>query len=143
MVVTAPLSRAIPDGSPQPVDVVVLVPPGYPHSGVFAEVAETLLYGFRTLGHDAHPRDSVRHGVPVVLLAAQLMTEADAQQIPAGTIIYNLEQIRPGSWAERPGYQELLRRHTVWDCDARMSRRSARRAAIPMCTMCRSVTCRS
>ena len=81
--------------------------------------------------------------VPVVLLAAQLMTEADAQQIPAGTIIYNLEQIRPGSWAERPGYQELLRRHTVWDCDARMSRRSARRAAIPMCTMCRSVTCRS
>ena len=46
MVVTAALFGAIPDGSPQPVDVVVLVPPGYPHSGVFAVVTETLLHGF-------------------------------------------------------------------------------------------------
>jgi hypothetical protein len=83
MVVTAALFGAIPDGSPQPVDIVVFVPRGYPHSGVFAEVAETLLHGFRALGHDVQERDSVRFGVPVVLLAAHMMTEAEISSLTA------------------------------------------------------------
>jgi hypothetical protein len=120
MIVTAPLFRPRPDGSSQPVDIVVVKPENYPHSGVFTEVAETLLYGFRALGYDAHQQPNVlRFAVPTIVLAAHMLTEADAQCLPSGAIIYNLEQIRPGAWAENPAYLELLRRHTVWDCDAK------------------------
>jgi hypothetical protein len=54
MLITAPLFRPVPDGSPEPVDIVVVHPADYPHSGAFAEVAETLQHGLRALGYDAN-----------------------------------------------------------------------------------------
>ncbi len=60
----------------------------------------------------------VRFGVPVILLGLHLLPPADALRLPIGTIVYNLEQIRPGAWAAHAGYLNLLLRLTVWDFDA-------------------------
>ena len=120
MLITAPLFRPVRDGEPEEVDVVLVQPAGFPDSGVFVEVAETLQGGFRALGYKVSVSANVlRFNVPVILLGAHLMTETDAYRLPVGTIIYNLEQIRAGAWAANPGYFDILRRHTVWDYDAR------------------------
>ena len=119
MPIAAPLFRPYQDGTPEPVDIVLVQPEGFPDSGIFIEIAETLQAGFRALGYDANiVANVVRFGVPIILLSAHLMTEADAQRLPAGAIIYNLEQMRPGAWAANPNYFAILRRHTVWDYDA-------------------------
>ena len=119
MVVTAPLFNLMPDGAPQPVDIVVVQPEEFPDNGVFVEIADTLVHGFRALSCDATLQpNQIRFGVPIVMLAAHLLTAEKAQCLPAGTIVYNLEQIRPGAWAANPVYFDLLRRHTVWDYDA-------------------------
>ncbi len=60
----------------------------------------------------------MRSGVPVILLGLHLLAPAVALRLPAGTIIYNLEQIRPGAWAAERRYLDLLARHTIWDIDA-------------------------
>lgn len=120
MPITAPLFRPHRDGNPEPVDIVLVQPDGFPDSGIFLEIAETLQAGFRALGYDANiVANVVRFGVPIILLAGHLMTPADARKLPTGAIIYNLEQIRPGAWAANPNYFDILRRHTVWDYDAR------------------------
>jgi O-methyltransferase/8-demethyl-8-(2,3-dimethoxy-alpha-L-rhamnosyl)tetracenomycin-C 4'-O-methyltransferase len=114
MIVTAPLFAAAPDGGP--VDIVHVQPQGFPDSGVFTEVAETLRHGFRALGYDAQVQPGVlRFGVPLVVLAAHLLSADDTLRLPVGAIIYNLEQMRPGAWATRADYLALLARHTVWD----------------------------
>lgn len=124
MTVTAPLFQPDPAvGAPQPVDIVQIIPAGFPDAGVFTEVAETLTEGFRALGYAAEFHvNSFRFGAPVIILAAHLVRPQDTLYFPAGSIIYNLEQIRPGAWAANPGYLDLLRRHTVWDCNAENAR---------------------
>ncbi len=108
-----------PDGSPLPVDIVVIQPAGYLHSAAFAEVAEILLHGLRALSCDATVQANlIRPGVPAIVLGVHLLPPAEALRLPAGTIIYNLEQIRPGAWAAHAGYLELLSHYTVWDFDA-------------------------
>ena len=119
MIVTTPLFRPMPDGSPEPVDIVPIQPDGFPDAGVFAEVAETLQHGLRALGYDALLRpNEIRFGVPLVVLAAHMLRPDDTLRLPVGAIIYNLEQMRPGAWATRADYLQLLSRHTVWDFDA-------------------------
>ncbi len=120
MTITAPLFLPVPlTGAPQPVDIVQIVPDDFLDAGVFTEVAETLLSGFRALGYGSVLRvNGFRSGTPAVVLAAHLIHPQDAPRVPSGVIIYNLEQIRPGAWAANPGYLEVLGRHTVWDCNA-------------------------
>ncbi len=119
MIVTAPLFRPSPGGPPEPVDIVPVQPADFPDAGVFVEVAETLQHGLHALCYDAQiRRNAVRFGVPLILLAAHWLPLEDTLRLPVGTIIYNLEQIRPGAWATRTDYLRLLSRHTVWDFDA-------------------------
>lgn len=124
MTVSAPLFQPNPAvRAPQPVDILQIDPAGFPDSGVFTEGAETLIEGFRALGYaaDFH-RNYFRPGVPVIVLAAHLIGQPDTLYFPSGAIIYNLEQILPDAWAANPGYLDLLRRHTVWDCSAESAR---------------------
>jgi len=119
MVATTQFSHPTPDGSSGPIDVVVVQPAGYPHSAAFAEVAETLHHGLRALGYAASIRPNVgRPGAPAILLGLHLLPPAEAQGLPAETIIYNLEQIRSGSWGAQARHLNLLLRHAVWDFDA-------------------------
>lgn len=119
MIVTAPMFRPIRDGSPEPVDIVIIQPAECPDAGGVAEVAETLQYGLRALGYDANIQPNVvRFGVALILLCAHLLPPDETLRLPVGTIIYNLEQIHSGAWATTFAYLRLLRRHTVWDMDA-------------------------
>ena len=119
MHVTAPLFRPHPDGSPEPVDIVLIQPPDFPDAGVFGEIAETLLFGLHGLGYEPSIRvNELRAGVPLIVLAAHLLTPEQALRLPVGAIIYNLEQIRPGAWARNAVYLDMLSRHMVWDYDA-------------------------
>lgn len=114
--VTAPLFGPIGADPSQEVDIVTIEPVGYPHAAAFAEVAETLQFAMRALGYAASwRRNSVRIGVPVIVLGAHLLQPGEGHLLPSGAIIYNLEQVRPGAWATNADYLERLRRHTVWD----------------------------
>ena len=116
---TAPLFLPVAEGPLQPVDIVLIRPAGFPDFGVFREFGETLLHGFRALGYDAKLRlNTLRFGVPTIMLGAHLLEELEAKRLAVGTIIYNLEQIRPDAWVTTPNYLNMLRRHTIWDYDA-------------------------
>ena len=67
---------------------------GNPFSRCFDEVAETLMYGLRGLGHQAEITASRLHrDAKNIILGAHLLSPYES--IPNGAILYNLEQ--PGS----------------------------------------------
>ncbi|MEZ5542625.1 MAG: hypothetical protein R3F42_11345 [Pseudomonadota bacterium] len=94
----------------------VVTPPGYRHSGAFHEVALGLQGGFRELGINA-PIVTSRERLSgrVVVLGANLLPGMPGVKLPGKSIIYNLEQITPGSEWLSTAYLKLLRRHCVWD----------------------------
>jgi hypothetical protein len=105
--------------------VVIVSPPGYAHAEAFREVAETLQLGLAALGHDA----VVVAGTPpadrrAIVLGANLLARHPLALGP-DTILYNLEQVEPGS----PWFGEedvaLFRRFRVWDYSARNAARLA------------------
>ncbi|HEX8955850.1 MAG TPA: hypothetical protein VF798_06230, partial [Burkholderiaceae bacterium] len=102
------------------VRIAIVAPEGYAHSHAFDEFGETLLHGFRALGYKADlARNAyLRHGFNVVL-GANLLTVESAALLPRHTVIYNLEQIYPGSpWLKGP-LAELFARFEVWDYSRR------------------------
>jgi len=94
----------------------VVTPPGYAHAGAFSEVALGLQGGFRDLGINAPivtARDRIRS--KAIVLGANLLPRLSGVKAPGRSILYNLEQITPGSeWLSRD-YLKLLRCHRVWD----------------------------
>ncbi len=99
--------------------VTVLSPAGYPHSAAFAEIAETLHHGLRSLGHDSVL--CTDPGVPGrrhIILGSNLLPQCP-QPLPQDAILYNLEQIDSGSEWMRPELIELFRTRTVWDYSER------------------------
>jgi hypothetical protein len=99
--------------------VSTVSPFGYPHSAAFAEVAEALNWGLAQLGHDSvlSPRLDNRRRTHVVL-GANLLPKYPQPILP-GSVLYNLEQIEPGSKWCGEAYIDLLHRHTVWDYSER------------------------
>jgi hypothetical protein len=94
----------------------VVTPPGYAHAGAFGEVALGLQGGFRELGIHA-PIVSTKERISgtAIVLGANLLPRMPGVKPPGKSILYNLEQITPGSeWLTRD-YLKLLRRHRIWD----------------------------
>jgi hypothetical protein len=94
----------------------VVTPPDYAHSGAFAEVAIGLQGGFRELGIHA-PVVTARERISgkAIVLGANLLPRMPGVKPPGKSILYNLEQITPGSEWLTTDYLKLLRRHRVWD----------------------------
>lgn len=100
--------------------IVLIQPPEYEHSGAFAELAETLLYGLHDLGMEVDL--ALNECTPTggnIVLGAHLLSEHEAKALPDNVVIYNTEQIDEGSsWIGKP-YIELLKSRPVWDYSRR------------------------
>ncbi len=100
--------------------VVVISPPGYRHSAAFAEVAETLHYAIRANGYACGiDYNRFTAGAVHIVLGSNLVSEAAAPAIPAGSVIYNLEQIDAGSRWWHAGLRALVERCETWDYSQR------------------------
>jgi hypothetical protein len=91
--------------------VVAIEIPGYVHSGAYAELAETVLYGLRALNYTVelrHDQDWSTMGGQLILLGAHLTTKW-----PPNAIIYNTEH---ASYSDEE-YFELLKSFDgkIWD----------------------------
>jgi hypothetical protein len=86
------------------------------HSAAFQEIAETLQYGLRGLGHTAGILENIVDPQAInIILGAQLLTESDLKAIPP-SIIYNLEQ---AIGFEPLSNSYLAKYHQIWDFSAR------------------------
>ncbi len=103
--------------------VVVVQPPGYPHSAAFREVAQTVLHGLRRMGQDAVLASEPVPGRRAIVLGSNLLP-AHPLPLPRDAVLYNLEQVDSGSGWMTPALLELFRRHEVWDYSARNAARS-------------------
>ena len=96
--------------------VTLIRPQGYLHSEAFREIAETLQFGLRSLGHTANIAENViDRSATNLLLGAHLLLPQDVKLVPPESIIYNLEQL--GGPQLQPAYYELARQHQIWDYD--------------------------
>jgi hypothetical protein len=102
--------------------VLVVQPEGYAHGGAFAEVAETLVHALRGLGQDAVLSHAPEPGRRPIVLGSNLLP-AHPLPLPADAVLYNLEQVDPGSLWLGPELVALFRRHEVWDYSARNAAR--------------------
>ena len=105
---------------PVPISTVLVIdPPGYGHGAVFHDVADALVHALQDLGSPAR----LVRGLPdesdgqTLVLGTNLLA-ADprlAERLHPDAVLYNLEQIEPGSPWCGPGLVGLLARHRVLD----------------------------
>jgi len=96
--------------------ITLVRPPAYVHTESFREIAETLQFGLQALGHAAQISENLfESGCRNVILGAHLLTSQQMQNVPSGSIIYNLEQI--GGAQLNPAYYALAKQHQIWDYD--------------------------
>lgn len=104
--------------------IVIVRPPGYRYSDCFKEVAETVMYGLKALGHEAEiAENTFRNGSKHIVFGGHLLS-ADST-LPPGSILYNLEQVAGGNIGN---LAILGGRYTIWDfakpnCDEWAKRR--------------------
>ena len=96
--------------------LVLIQPEGYQHSGALSELAETLIYGLAGLNADFQfSINELARDATNIVLGAHLLDPQAMHGLPDETILYNSEQIDDNSnWITGP-YIELLRRCAVWD----------------------------
>ena len=94
--------------------ISIIRPTGYVHSSCFQEIAETLDCALRGLGHRAAVVENIvdRQATNIVL-GAHLLSEAEMKTLPAGTILYNLEQLSSSHLSDQ--YYCLAERYQIWD----------------------------
>jgi len=95
--------------------VTVVTPPGYLHSAAFKEVADTIHYGLRSLGHDSVlTSEGALAGRQHIVLGSNLLPH---YRLPLAhdAILYNLEQVDAGSSWFRPELIDIFRRYVLWD----------------------------
>jgi SAM-dependent methyltransferase len=103
--------------------VTVVTPPGYAHSAAFREVAESLHHGLLALGHDSILTDDpAPRRRRAIILGSNLLPAVKRRPAP-DAVLYNLEQLDPGSPWLTPALLELFRSHAVWDYSARNAAR--------------------
>ena len=94
----------------------IVTPPGYAHAAAFHEIALGLQGGLRELGLQAPiVQDKRRIRGKAIVLGANLLPEIPDVKPPGKAILFNLEQITPGSEWLTTDYLKLLKRHAVWD----------------------------
>ena len=98
--------------------ILLVQPQGFLHSEAFREVAETLQFGLRSLGHTAQiGENTLDPSATNILLGAHLLTPEEIPLVPPGSIVYNLEQL--GGPNLPPTYYDLACQHQVWDYSLR------------------------
>ena len=96
--------------------ISLIRPDGYKHTDAFREIAETLQFGLRSIGHQAEILENTFDCAATnVILGAHLLSPEEMRMVPEGSIIYNLEQI--GGAQLRETYYQLARQHRIWDYD--------------------------
>ena len=93
--------------------VTIVSPRGYQHSEAFREVAESVHLALQALGHDSVLTTELQlPGRRHIVFGAHLL---DGQALGDHAIVYNLEQILPGSPWLTAHHLDVLRLHEVWD----------------------------
>ena len=111
-------------------------PDDYAHSDALLEVAESVEYGIRALGHDVVLRsEPTTDGRQDVVIGWHLL-KPDDDSTASDAIFYNLEQVSEDTRWLTPEYLELLRRRRVWDYSAlnvaRLEASGIRAAHVPV-----------
>jgi hypothetical protein len=94
----------------------IVSPDGYIHSHAFDEVAISLQAAFHELGLTAeivHDPEKIQ-GQPIIL-GCNLLSRHPEIRIPKDPILFNLEQVLPGSNWISAEYIQLLQRYRIWD----------------------------
>jgi SAM-dependent methyltransferase len=99
-------------------NITLVRPEGFLHAEAFREVAETLQFGLRSMGRAADILENTLDAAATnILLGAHLLTAQETSMVPAGSILYNLEQL--GGPTLPKHFYELGMRHQVWDYSLR------------------------
>lgn len=98
--------------------IVQVRPTGYVHAEGLTELAECVYFGLRRLGLPVFYREPPDRPARAIVLGAHLLDEEGINALPASAILYNSEQIFPGSPWLRREYLEGLRTREVWDYSA-------------------------
>ena len=94
--------------------ITLVRPEGFLHTEAFREVAETLQFGLRGLGHTAQVQENAVDAMATnILLGAHLFSPEDASMVPPGSILYNLEQLGGPNLPSH--FYELALRLQVWE----------------------------
>jgi SAM-dependent methyltransferase len=94
--------------------ITLIRPEGFLHTEAFREVAETLQFGLRSIGHTARIQENVVDGAATnLILGSHLLSPADALLLPFGSILYNLEQLGGPSLPKQ--FYEVAVKHQMWD----------------------------
>ncbi len=109
-------SPQVEENNTPPINIALIFPENYPHSDIFNEVAETLLYAFDKVGFNTSITKNTffNDGINIII-GANLLKESDIHLIPETSIIYNFEQITDSSDWMTPTLYELFQRFQVWD----------------------------
>jgi hypothetical protein len=87
---------------------------GYEHTECFREIAETLQFGLRSLGHEAQIQNNlVDPSATNIILGAHLLEPHEEKKLPTGSIVYNLEQLEGATIS--PMYLHLAKKFQIWD----------------------------
>ena len=90
--------------------VWIVSPPNYQHSAAFADVAQSLNAALIELGYNSRiVTSSFECRGRTIILGANLLQHMPAQDLPKDFVIWNLEQIFPGSPWLSNAYLDLLR----------------------------------
>lgn len=87
----------------------------------YAEILETIVWGLESLGHHATcGRNRTRPGAINMIFGAQMLHPDQLDEVPPGSVVYNLEQMaRVPAHRMRPVMRALARRFAIWDyCEA-------------------------
>jgi SAM-dependent methyltransferase len=94
--------------------ITLMRPPGFQHTEAFREVAESLQFGLRSIGHSAQIQENVFDARATnILLGAHLLSPQQVRLVPPGSVLYNLEQL--GGPILSPQFYEVAFRNQVWD----------------------------
>lgn len=92
--------------------IVIVRPSGYRYSDCFKELAETVMYGLRALGHDAEMAENgFRRDTKHIIFGGHLLS-ADSL-LPPGSVLYNWEQVERGGGIGN--LATLGGKYTIWD----------------------------
>jgi SAM-dependent methyltransferase len=94
--------------------ITLVRPDRFLHTEAFREVAETLQFGLRSIGHWAEIRENAfDESATNIVLGAHLLSAQQVWALPANSVLYNLEQLGGPNLPDQ--FYEAARRHQVWD----------------------------
>jgi hypothetical protein len=83
---------------------------------MYRELAETLVFGFRRLGHQADIALNLFDPAATnILMHCHEMADEHVKRMPAGSIVFNLEQVEDRLFDWAPKLKHFLMNYEVWD----------------------------